>query len=57
VGACIDPYEPVLVTEYCPRGSLQVRYIVEYFGHLETSILDLDEVFLDELKLVLDLVE
>ena len=24
VGACIDPYEPVLVTEYCPRGSLQV---------------------------------
>jgi hypothetical protein len=24
VGACIDPFEPVLVTEYCPRGSLQV---------------------------------
>ena len=24
-GACMDPIYPVLVTEYCPRGSLQVR--------------------------------
>ena len=23
--ACMDPIYPVLVTEYCPRGSLQVR--------------------------------
>ncbi|XP_023334377.1 atrial natriuretic peptide receptor 1 [Eurytemora carolleeae] len=23
VGACIDPYQPMLITEYCPRGSLQ----------------------------------
>ena len=24
-GACLDPIYPVLVTEYCPRGSLQVK--------------------------------
>lgn len=25
IGACIDPPNICIVTEYCPRGSLQVR--------------------------------
>ena len=25
VGACIDPGQTFLITEYCPRGSLQVE--------------------------------
>ena len=27
IGACIDPPNICIVTEYCPRGSLQVRGI------------------------------
>jgi len=25
VGACLDPTELIIVTQYCPRGSLQVK--------------------------------
>ena len=44
VGACLDHSQPFLVTEYCPRGSLQVccdknkafihraPFIAGYFG-------------------------
>ncbi|XP_031697451.1 atrial natriuretic peptide receptor 1-like [Anarrhichthys ocellatus] len=26
IGACIDPPNKCIITEYCPRGSLQVQY-------------------------------
>jgi len=30
IGACVDGPTPCLLTEYCPRGSLQVRIFITY---------------------------
>ena len=27
IGICIDPKHQYIVTEYCPKGSLQVEYL------------------------------
>lgn len=35
IGACIDPPNTCIITEYCPRGSLQVHLSV----HLPVSVL------------------
>lgn len=32
IGACIDPPNICIVTEYCPRGSLQVRRLSSMEG-------------------------
>lgn len=32
IGACIDPPNICIVTEYCPRGSLQVRRLSSMGG-------------------------
>lgn len=34
IGACIDPPNICIVTEYCPRGSLQVQNTLKNFQSL-----------------------